>query len=551
MAKSFRKFLYYVWKEILGLPEPTKRQYELAHFLETGQRKRFIQAFRGIGKSYIACAYIVWRLWKNCELKAMIVSANEYKATENAIFIKLLVDTIPELYELRGGTRDSVLAFDVRGCRPSPTPSVRAVGIGGQMTGGRSDILLPDDIEVPKNSETETMREKLDKQSQEFASIAKPNSEIIYLGTPQTEESIYRKLPAKGYQVRIWPARFPTAENLENYGPYLAPQITQELANEEGLGVAKGSTLGGSPVDPQRFDELVLQEKELEYARSGFTLQFMLDTRMSDAERYPLKIKDLICMDVNSEVAPVQVTWASGKDRAIDGMPNVGFDGDRYHEPMYVAKDFVKYTGSVLFIDPSGRGKDETSFAVTKFLNGMIFVTRWGGLKGGYSETTLKALALIAKEEKVNQIMVESNWGDGMYTSLLAPVLKVIYPCSLEEYKVTGQKEARIIDKLEPVMNGHRLVIDKGLVERDATEDKIRYSSLYQLSHLTRDRNSMKHDDRVDVLAEAVGYWTEQLDRDSQDGERQHKERLLAEELKKHQKNCLGRDPRPTKYASI
>ena len=39
-------------------------------------------------------------------------------------------------------------------------PSVKSVGITGQLTGSRADLMILDDIEVPGNSLTELMREK-------------------------------------------------------------------------------------------------------------------------------------------------------------------------------------------------------------------------------------------------------------------------------------------------------------------------------------------------------------------------------------------------------
>ena len=58
--------------------------------------------------------------------------------------------------------------------------------------------------------------EKLEKKTADYAAILKPHedSEIIYLCTPQTEQSIYRHLPGKGNEVRIWPARYAPAGSL-------------------------------------------------------------------------------------------------------------------------------------------------------------------------------------------------------------------------------------------------------------------------------------------------------------------------------------------------
>jgi hypothetical protein len=541
LYNSFPKFLWLLWTKYLDLPRPTRVQYNIAEYLQHGPAKRMIQAFRGVGKSWITCAYAVWRLWRNPQLRILIVSANEKKASENAIFIKQLIEMVDILTPLRGGSRDSMLNFDVGPATASPSPSVRCDGIMGQITGARADIIIADDVEVPKNSETEKMREKLEERTKEFASIKKPEikgregtkSEVIYLGTPQSQESIYRNLPGKGYDVCIWPSRYPSEANRINYGDHLAPLLARELDDNPSLGISVGSTLGGAATDPERFDDLDLIDREAEYKAAGFTLQFMLDTRLSDAEKYPLKLSDLMVMDVDPEMAPVKLTWARGREQRLEGLPNLGFDGDRFHGPMYVSKDhYEKYDGSVMFVDPSGRGKDETAYAVTKMLHGMIYVVDVGGLPGGYDEATLIKLANVAKHHQVNEVWAEGNFGDGMFLQIFEPVLKRIYPVTLEEYKVSGQKEARMLDKLEPVVQSHRLVIDRALIERDAGGDVGRdYKLMYQFTHLTRDRGSLKHDDRLDALAEAVGYWVEQMDRDVHNAEEEAIEKLRQERI--------------------
>lgn len=537
MQSDFRKFLWYVWIHTLLLPAPTRVQYDIANFLATGPRRRMIMAFRGVGKSFITAAYIVWRLWKDPDLKIMVVSANGDFAAEIASFIRLLIHSIPFLEELkaRADQKDSSLIFDVGPAKPDKSPSVKAVGIFGQLTGSRADIVLFDDVEVPKNSETEAMREKLAEKTKEAAAVLKPGGEVIYLGTPQSAESTYSGLPGKGYTIRVWTGRYPLRKNLIHYEGTLAPLLLADIEENPDLcEPAHGSTLGGAPTDPDRFDEIDLMEREAEYAASGFTLQYMLDTRLSDAERYPLKLKDLIVMDVDREVGPLRAVWASGPEQWLKDLPNVGFAGDRYCQPMHVSRDFAKYTGAVMVIDPSGKGKDETAYAVTKTLNGMVYLRRCGGLRGGYTPDVLQALAKVAEEEQVNKILVEENFGGGMFVALLKPVLNAIYPCSMEEYRSTGQKEVRILDKLEPVVGQHRLVVDKTLIEEDfRSTDENAYRLFYQLTHLTRDRGSLKHDDRIEVVAEAVAYWMRQLRQDVEQAAEAHSQKLLEAELKK------------------
>ncbi|MCT6981041.1 DNA maturase B, partial [Salmonella enterica subsp. enterica serovar Oranienburg] len=77
----------------------------------------------------------------------------------------------------------------------------------------------------------------------------------------------------------------------------------------------------------------------------------------------------------------------------------------------------------------------------------------------------LEQLAHIARAEKVQTILIESNFGDGMFLALFKPVLQRIYPCVLEEVKNYGMsKERRIVETLEPVLSSHRLVVDRALL---------------------------------------------------------------------------------------
>jgi len=557
MHDDFKVFLWWLWKQ-LGLPDPTEAQYEIADWLQYGPKRRIVMAFRGVGKSWITAAFVLWCLMRDPQEKMMVVSASEYKATEFSTFTKQLIETIPLLGWLKArpkdGQRDSVLAFDVGPSTPAQAPSVRAVGVTGQMTGGRATKVIFDDIEVPNNSETEGKREKLDMRAREMGgAILVPGGDSIGLGTPQSTQTIYGGFEERGYRLRVWPARYPSVEQVAKYEGRLSPGLQRRLDND--------ASLVGRPTDPNRFHEQDLLEREAEYGRSGFALQFMLDTTLSDENRYPLKLRDLIVMDVDKEVAPARIVWATAEALPVE---NVGLTGDRYYSPMSVStddRDILPYEASVLFVDPSGRGKDETAYCVAKMLHGRIFVRRWGGMTGnGYDETVLTALATIAKDEQVNEVWTEDNFGDGMFNALFAPILNKIHPCGLDGYHVTGQKEGRIIDKLEPVMNNHRLVMDKSIVENQFSaipEDKGEraryYNGFFQLSFLTRDRGALKQDDRIDVLAEAIGYFTSMVARDTDKAADKTKERARDKSLKEFIRAAKAGytrrnvDPRPSR----
>ena len=535
--RDFKVFLHLVWKS-LGLPQPTPVQLSIADYLQGDGRRRVIEAFRGVGKSWITAAYVVWKLRIDPDLKFMVLSASKDRADNFTTFCLRLINEIPLLQCLspKPDQRCSKISFDVAPTKPDQAPSVVSKGIFSQITGGRADEVIADDIEVPNNSYTQIMRDKLAEAVKEFDAILKPNGKITYLGTPQTEQSLYNLLPDRGYEIRIWTARYPDKDQIQNYGSFLSPFITNRIASLEKAGINPV----GMPTDPARFTLEDLMERELSYGRSGFQLQFMLDTRMSDADRYPLKLSDLILMGTNPDSAPEKPVWGASPTSLVSDVPNVGLNGDRWYGPIFLQGDWIPYTGSVMAIDPSGRGQDETAVCVVKMLNGFLYLTQIAAYRDGYGDSTLEAIANLAKQEKVNHVIIEANYGDGMFTKLLSPwFLKAEYRCMLEEVKHSKQKELRIIDTLEPVMNQHRLVIDRKVAEWDyqstrglPAETAFKYQLFWQMSRITKDRGSLAHDDRLDCLAMAVAYWVETMAQDAERRIEDRREMLLKKELK-------------------
>lgn len=527
--EDFRVFIYMVWK-MISLPDPTPIQYDIAHTLQNLPNDRFIiEGFRGVAKSFITCAYAVWTLWRDPQKKVEIVSASKDRADANAIFIKRIIYTLPFLAHLkaRPDQRDQQNLFDVGPAVPDISPSIKSVGISGQLTGSRADLLIADDVEVANNSGTQTQRDKLNEAVKEFDAIIKPKGQIVYLGTPQNEMSLYNELQQRGYKCRIWTVLYPESlSEREFYGDRLAKIIADKYDENPDL-------YAGKPTDPKRFDEEEIYKRRLSYGKAGFALQFMLNTNLSDQEKYPLKVQDLMIANLSLDEANLKWYWSNDRQLRINDLPCVALKGDYFYEPQGRSSEVYEYTGTVMAVDPSGRGKDETSYAVVKYLNGYLFVLEVGGTREGYSDSTLRQLANKAKMYGVNEIVIEGNFGDGMFSKLFAPVLNAIHPCRITEVKNYAQKEARIIDTLEPVMMRHKLIVHKQVILDDyqVYENAPAYSLIYQMTRLSRDRGALAHDDRLDALCMAVAYWLEVMDRDEELGVLEQMEAKLEQWL--------------------
>ena len=524
--RDARNLLYLIIKKTVpGSPDPTPVQYEICSAMQAAMApvifkdpslasplggRLVVEGFRGAAKSLIASVMTIWGLTWNPSANFLIVSASKERADAFSTFTLRCIREIPELQWLRptDNSRDSMVAFDVGPAPAAHAPSVRSVGITGMITGSRSDVLIADDIEVPNNSETDAKRLKLAELVKEFAAIGKPLSATLFLGTPQIEMSLYNTLTQdRGYRRLIWPARYPDARWMNTYGHDLSPMLKADLEADP--------SIAGKPTDPTRFSEDVLLEKEAEYARSGFALQFMLDTSLSDASRNPLKLSDLMVADFTEDRGPVDLIWTNDPAHACKDIPSMGIGGDRLYKAILGSQEFAKFEGSLLSIDPAGRGRDELGLSVTKPLGARIFVPYIGGLRGGYVDENLIRICEIAKEQGVRKILAESNFGNGMFTALLLPHLKRIHPdCSVEEIHSVGQKERRIIETLEPILNQHRLVFsakalrdDLRAVEDASMDEEISYHLQHQLTRITKERGSLRHDDRLDSLAIGVAFW--------------------------------------------
>jgi hypothetical protein len=510
MKGDFKVFLTLVWQE-LNLPRPTRAQLSIADYLQNGPKRLQISAFRGVGKSWITAAFVLWTLYNDPDKKIMVISASKERADNFSIFCQKLILDISWLNHL--GPKDSDqrwsrISFDVGPAKPHQAPSVKSVGITGQMTGSRAHLMVFDDVEVPSNAATDMQRQKLLQLVTEAESILTPDddSRILFLGTPQTTFTVYRKLAERSYRPFVWPARYPKSDS--GYEGLLAPQLVADLEK----GVERGT-----PTDT-RFSDLDLMEREAAMGRSNFQLQFMLDTSLSDAEKFPLKFQDLIVTSLGNECAE-RYAWSADPRYMIKDLNPVGLPGDRFYGPMFIDEGMCDYQETIVSVDPSGRGSDETVAVVLSQANGYVFVRDMKAFRDGYSDATLSDIVRLGKKYKASRLLVESNFGDGMICELFnRHIQQMGASFSTEEVRATVRKEERIIDTLEPVMNQHKLIIDPKIFEYDYSsnpeappEKRLEYMLGYQMSRMCREKGAIKHDDRIDALSQGVQWFIDSL----------------------------------------
>lgn len=512
---DFREFAY-LGMRYLGF-DLTDMQADIAHYMQVGPRKRMVAAQRGEAKSTLAALYAVWRLIQDQRCRILIVSGAEKQASDVANLIIRMLENWPLLCYLKAdasrGDRTSFEGYDIH-CDLKPldkSASVACVGVTASLQGKRADLLIPDDIETTKNGLTQIQREQLLMISKDFAAIC-THGDTLYLGTPQTKDSIYKTLPGRGFEVRVWPGRIPNEEMQERYGDTLAPYILDLIAQgykRTGFGI--DGTLGECS-DKGRYNEEDLIEKELDFGPEGFQLQYMLDTTLSDALRTRIKLSDCLIYSGSHDAAPDWLSYIADR-RYIYGEEHEGIRGQTLYFPSAYGDMLLPYKHKLMVIDPAGCGGDEISYAAGGAANSYIHMFSTGGFQGGVSTDNIDKVLDLCIEMGINDIFVESNMGHGTVEML---VLNRIRERKLIGIGVRGgyntaQKERRIIDTISPVTRRHRLVVHARALEDDmraclpySRDRRWLYSAFQQLQSITYDRGSLAKDDRADAIAMLV-----------------------------------------------
>lgn len=527
----------------LGFP-CTWMQADIAEFMERGPRLRMVMAQRGEAKTTLAALYAVWRLVQRPSTRVLIVSAGEDNSSATAVLIVRLIMQWNILEFLRpdksNGDRASIEAFDVHYALKGldRSPSISCAGITSNLPGRRADLLIPDDIESNKNGLTSTQRALLLHLSKEFSSIC-THGDILYLGTPQTKDSVYNTLAGRGFQVRIWPGRYPTLEEVEKYGSKLAPSIAERIQQDPSLQTGGGlDGTRGKPSDPDRYTEDDLIEKELDKGPEDFSLQYMLDTSLADAERQQLKLSDLLVANFDPDLVPELLAYQVSEKQRVQLPKDFSVPMTTMYHPVVPDRaQYVKPGERMMFIDPAGGGKDEIGYGVSTAVGPYIHVLDVGGLKGGLSDANCTTLCDLILEMRATLIRVETNMGHGLFEkALMAELTKRaagyadtatgrLHPPEpffksvgvVSEFS-TGQKERRIIDSLVSPMQRHRIIIHRRVLESDercgkqhGVEKRNLYSLFHQMSSITTDRNSLVQDDRLEAMAGCVRHWKDVL----------------------------------------
>lgn len=512
LKDDFCYFMAALWKE-MGLPKPTRMQMLFADTLQKSPaRKLALLGYRGFAKTYIACAYSLWQLYKQPNQQIAFWGSNQDNAGDSTQLMLRWIKDISWLKHLApDGDMDSAnLSFDVKGRGIFRGSSVMAFGVGGSVTGTRADYLVVDDPETSSNGDTAKKRISIDRAMAEATYVIKDAGRILVLGTIHFDDSLYTRLMNKGYTVYLFPMAVPSLETQKACWDYYLPPVRKLITERE----------IGSPLDRFTESEILLKRQEGELS---FERQCLVNPFRTSLSYKPLNLRKIIIFPADKEELPIRF-FHGEIDEHIDNEA-MSFSSasmvDKLYAPYKWDSNTKKYDYKVAWIDPAGSGKDETSLTVCGVSGGYMVCFHSEGMMGGSTEENLENIIRVARQYDVNQICVEDQFGSGMFAQLLSGTYAKMYgrfggldtriPVTTEKCSTQKSKEKRILQALDPIVNFGRLIMTKDCLVVDyesalkhTSEDKMAYRLTYQLSYFSENGNQLLFDDRIDGLAGCV-----------------------------------------------
>ena len=511
--KDFTVFAETIFQTTLQLGPLTAVQRDICKLLQHNENPRlFLSCFRNAGKSVILSLFAIWKLYLNPDEKILVISATSPRSKDFVRFCKDVIDKTPLLQglaELRGSkNRNSAFAFDIVGAKPSQFASLKAIGITGQITGSRATIVIFDDVEINSNSQTEASRIKLSEAVKESNALILPGGFIYIIGTPQSRFSIYNDLT--GFETIKYPIYYPNY-NYEFLAPYLE---AKRQANPD---------LIGTITDTDRFTPKDIEARKLAYGESLFQLQYMLDTTLSDNDRFPLRVSDLRVI-------------ATMPDRYFIEYQDFGAESYRNNEFVQLQptdQHTLEYSTKIIAVDPCGRGQDELAAIVLATGGGRVFILdSYYNKSGGYDDEAMNGVLALAKKHKVKTIVAEQNYGGGMYNRLLIKHIKennANLGIVVEAIFSRGTKANRIIASVEPFLNSGKLVADVGWFRQELENPQ--FNLFQQMGTIECGHIYSKHDDRIDALSIGLDFLSNNLAISEKIEKADYEEALFNQEL--------------------
>lgn len=247
--------------------------HDLLKYLMEDHLHQLVLWPRGHQKSTMLAFWAAWHTINNPEGTIIYATATADLAEKQLSFIKNILSSEivqkywPELLAQEVGQRSCWRATEIDVDHPTRRelnvrdPSIKAVGMGGNITGFHADVVLLDDVVVLENSETKTEREKVKTWYSLLNSILNPGGFIKAVGTRYHPDDLWGELIAlnepifdeNGNETGENPVYTYSIKVVEEDGQYLWPRKQEKDGKWFGFNKTVVSRIRAQYLDKAQF----------------------------------------------------------------------------------------------------------------------------------------------------------------------------------------------------------------------------------------------------------------------------------------------------------
>lgn len=449
--------------------------WRAVHWLQESGELNLFRCFRGFGKSTIIDLYCAHDLYLSGDAMILLQSESDGTAYKSSRDVQYILRNHPLTKGLVPDGKGTVEQWWTTHATDPRNSSMYSRGVLSNVTGSRARLAIIDDVEVPRNIQTEEAREKLRYRLEELTHILVPGGRTTFIGTPHTYDSIYNEIESRG-------ARCLTIKLFEKEHRLEAKDATRKHVKlpfkPEYIftGIYTGAKLLVEGIDYELTDDGVMFESAPNrlvdfYAGSAWPERF--DTKELIKRRY--STRTISAWDSQYQLHSKPLTDARldpDKIREYNVEPILHVANN--HAEMRLGN--VKIAGMIAYWDVAmGKVKGDASTL------SLMLTDEKGHLYWHICEALKGELATFADDTKINggqvvqirdlvekyhipKVVVEVNGPGSFAAKLLRSALKGMGCGVAEEYSVAN-KQKRILDAFEPPISSgflwaHSRVLD-------------------------------------------------------------------------------------------
>lgn len=463
---SFSLFLA-VWNQIQGLQTPHVH-FKIAEWLQeswdVGDRRLLLMAFRACGKSTLVGLFVAWLLYRDPNLRIMILSAESQLASKMVSNIRRIVERHPFTQHLKPRVPEqwSGDRFTVIRDRELRDPSVLARGVSANITGTRADVIICDDVEVPNTCSTADKRAQLREILDETNFILVPDGTILYVGTPHSYYSIYADTPRAEIGEE--------ASYLQGYKRLLVPILN----------------IRGESAWPERYSEEDIFQQKQKAGPHKFKSQMMLE---------PVNI-------LEGRLDPSQLQFYN-EDIAYKEI---------HKKPVLFIGEQEMVSASAWW-DPSfgGRGNDHSVMAIiysddrgNKYIHNVSYIKISENSDLDEATQQCQKVVTLIKQYFLPSIAIEINGIGRFLPSILRKELGLAgVSCAVKELSSRTNKDIRILEAFDAPMAAQALFVHRDVVKTPFVNEMQEWQP----------GTSKGHDDGLDAVAGALSLEPDRIKR--------------------------------------